>query len=73
MYIYKSSLLKINTLLIFGGIVEYRFRTYVDFGRLLPVHLLAYCSIMEADECGRITNVLKSGVEILQQRRTSFI
>jgi hypothetical protein len=71
MHIYKSSLLKINKLILFL-IVEYRIRTTIDFGRLLPVHPLAYCSIMEADECSRIHNLFKSGAEILQQRRTYF-
>jgi hypothetical protein len=69
MHIYKSSLLKINKLILFG-IVEYRNRTNIDVGMLLPVRLVAYCSIMEADECGRITYLFKSGAESL---RTYFI
>jgi hypothetical protein len=37
----------------------------------LPIRRLANCSILEADESGRIKHICKSGSEILQQRRTS--
>jgi hypothetical protein len=33
---------------------------------LFPVRLLAYCSIMEADECGRIEHIFKFGEDIDQ-------